>query len=121
MTRHPTFYKKIIWIVTFFQWGCDSEPSDNQTSTEAALHQQKMLEQSQQLEELAFQIESQIDEVRRANDETDMMHRQQLKTQINELQQKQIALQVTFQQWKEALRVSPNTPPPPGEPIAPKK
>lgn len=118
MTRHPTFYKPIGWIVTFFLLGCISDPTP--TSSPTSLHQQQMLEQSKRLEELAFQIESQIDELRRSTNDTREANRQTLEAQIAELQREHAALQHTFKQWKETLTVSKDASPPPVVPIAPK-
>lgn len=120
MTRHPTFYKPIGWIVTFFLFGCDSDPHPHPTLSPAVQHQQQMLEQSRRLEELAFQIESQIDELRRSTNDTREVNRQTLETQIAELQREHAELQHTFRQWKETLKVSRDASPPPVVPIAPK-
>lgn len=121
MTRHPTFYKKIIWIVTFLLWGCGSPASQKATTSSSSPHQQKMLEQSKKLENLAYQIESQIDEIRRANEDTKQEQREKLATQMTELQNEHAALQDIFQDWKESLKVSTNETLLPVESIAPKQ
>ena len=102
----PFQYFNALWLIVSFSlpFGCDDAPS----SQEVIVHQQlqTLRTHSEDLEAQAFQIESQIDEVRRATPDNWQEEVRTLQSQFETLKQTHIRLQQEMVQLRKALRTA---------------
>jgi seryl-tRNA synthetase len=119
MTRFITIYKGIGHILCVCWLGCSPSNPTSLPDNPAIIQQQLQL-QVQEMNSLAYDIESQIDEVRRSTPEQMLQNREHLAAQIRQLTAQQQTVQQTFQNWKSTLQIT-GTPalPTPDEASAP--
>ena len=104
MTRFIQFYKFPTLIFLVFTMGCNGESKYDQVP-QSTINQQELLAETEILEQLAFEIESQIDELRRANTDNRSTERDKLRSQIHQLTVQQSKVNDAFQAWKASLEI----------------
>ena len=102
----PFQYFNAFWLIVSLSlpFGCADEPSSQKDAVYQQL--QTLRTHSENLEAQAFQIESQIDEVRRATPDKWQEEVRTLQSQFETLKQTHIRLQQEMIQLRKALRTA---------------
>ncbi len=117
MTHHKTYFKGnwtivvYLWLMTLgFATGCNN--ASNQPSDAVDKHRSELYQQTQRLVQQAHQLESQIDEVRRANPDNQAIEIEQLKKQLSIIQVEQEKLNQEMEKLRQTLKQDDDAPSP---------
>ena len=113
MTRNPNNFK---YTALFILVGCNNQSSPDPNLTELSILQQESI----LLEKRALDIESKVDELRRANVDNQDQQREELERSIQQFQIDLIAFESNLSTWKHQLIVGPNNTPPSDVVVPPK-